>query len=178
MIECDMIIMINELLWSLAGFDLLSSSVDWADILNESWSNSIFTVGRVVSIDSNPGDIGVGGDEVFSIFGKFNLPIISLLGAQAGIDVIPVDSGLSGTLLSLGGPVGSVGFKTNEERKSFGVVSIFIKLDCASFNEVSLAFWSSMLTSESPSWAIVSSLGISVRIDVEVADFPEILNQR
>ncbi len=51
-----------------------------------------------------------------------------------------------------------------------------VKLDGACLNKIALAFTDSMLAGKVPAVSNFVSLGIPVRVEVEVADFPEIFS--
>ena len=82
---------------------------------------------------------------------------------------------MRGTLGSLGNEIVGVCFEADDEGKGLGV--LIIEFKCACFNEVSLAFSRSMLACKIPAISDSLSSGISVRVKIEIANLPEILNK-
>jgi hypothetical protein len=81
---------------------------------------------------------------------------------------------LKGAFLSLGSPIIRVTFKADNEGKSLGI--LIIELEGTSFNEISLAFTNSMLAGKVPAITVLYSLGISIRVEIEITDLPEIFS--
>lgn len=89
------------------------------------------------------------------------------------INDVPVKVELFGAIFSTLNPIVGVTFKTNDEGQSLSVKVVF--LDGTGFDQVTLALSFSMLAGKCPAGSILDSFGISVRVKVEVADFPEVL---
>lgn len=81
---------------------------------------------------------------------------------------------LSGTSLARPCPVTGIGFQADDEGKGLSVEVIL--LNGAGLNQVSNTFGNAMLASESPAGSVWSPFGISIGIQMEVTDFPEVLN--
>jgi hypothetical protein len=128
----------------------------------------------VLIVHNNPWNVSVCWVEGFSLLGHLDYEIDSFLAGGTLVDDIPVKVVKLGTFPSVGIPVVRIGFKADDEGKSLSVKVVF--LDGTSLNKVALALSRSMLAGKSPAGSILNSFGISIWIEVEVADFPEVLS--
>jgi hypothetical protein len=128
----------------------------------------------VLIVDNNPWNVSVWWVEGFSLLGHLDQEIDSILACGTLADDIPVKVVSLGAFLSTGIPVVRIGFKADDEWEGLSVEIVF--LDGTGLNEITLAFSRTVLASESPAGSILNSFGISIGIEVEVADFPEVLS--
>lgn len=94
------------------------------------------------------------------------------LGGRTVADGAPIEAVLLGALLALGGPVTGVGLEADDEGQGMGV--LVIELEGAGLDEVSLTLPHTMLAGEGPAGAVGHTSGITVGVEVKLADIPEI----
>ena len=124
-------------------------------------------------VDDNPWNISMGWVEGLSFFSHFDNIFDTFSRTGTAVNFIPVQVIGLRAFLSACNPIIGVTFKTDNKWESLSVKIIF--LDNTGLDKISLAFFFSMLTSEAPASSILGSFGISIRIKIEVTDFPEIL---
>ena len=172
--------MLISMWWeSIAGLNFKWALVDGADVFDHVWLNCILSWLGVNFVDNNPRNILMSWLQCISNFSHLSFVLPSLLWSWAAVDLVPVQSVLSGAFLSLSHEISCLSLKADQEGKGLWLIVVGVKFKGTCFNEVSLAFSGSVLAGEAPVIsAILCSSCISVGEKLEVTYFPEILSKR
>lgn len=159
---------------SLASINPFRSGIDRAHKFNHVRKNCRFIASWMSTIDNNPRDISVSRVEFFSCNCHFILPLISLRSSGTAMNFVPVKIKLGWAFLARSGPIRRITFKTDNEGKCLSIE--VIESNSTSFNHISFTFSRPMLARKDPAWSTLSSFSISIRIEIEITNFPEILH--
>ena len=159
---------------SITGINFNWPSINWTYKSHHVGSNSRFCTLSVLIVNNNPWNISMGWFEGLGFLSHFYNIFNTFSRSGTAVNIVPVQVISLRAFLSTCNPIVSVTFKTDNKGKCLSVKIIFFDSTC--LDKISLAFSFSMLTSEVPAGSILSSFSISIRIKIEVTDFPEILN--